>query len=57
MRRARSEASARLAQLEDAAHLLGMIKGPRTRGRKPARYQPVRSVDDIRRMMLGAAAE
>ena len=57
MRRARSEASARLAQLEDAAHLLGMIEGPRTRGRKPAKYQPVRSVDDIRQMMLGAASE
>lgn len=31
----RSLASARLAVLESVGHALGLLKGPRTRGRKP----------------------
>lgn len=37
-----------LYQLEDAMHLIGMSKGPRTRGRKPNGYKPLRKVEDIR---------
>jgi len=48
----RSAASARLAQLEDAMHILQMAQGPRTRGRKAAGYVSVRSVEDVKRMMV-----
>ncbi len=50
-RQARSErsvASARLSQLEDAARLLGMMDGPRTRGRKAKGYVPLRTMDDVK---------
>lgn len=47
-----SAASARINQLEDAAYLLGMMTGPRTRGRKPRGYVPVRTLDDIKQMMF-----
>jgi hypothetical protein len=48
-----SAAAARLASLEDAMHLLQMVEGPRTRGRKPAEYQPIRTMEDLRRIMQG----
>lgn len=48
----RSAASARLSQLEDAAYLLGMITGPRGRGRKARGYVPIRTLDDVMRMVL-----
>jgi hypothetical protein len=54
-RRARTErsaASAKLTQLEDAARLLGMMDGPRTRGRKPNGYHPIRTLDDVKEMVL-----
>lgn len=47
-----SKASARLAQLEDAMHVLGMTTATRTRGRKSAHYVPVTSVEDVRTMMI-----
>ena len=47
-----SKASARLAQLEDAMHVLGMTTATRTRGRKSAHYVPVTSVEDVRAMMI-----
>lgn len=47
-----SKSSARLAQLEDAMHVLGMTSAVRTRGRKPNLYVPVTSVEDVRRMMV-----
>ena len=47
-----SKASAELSQLEDALHLLGLTTAPRTRGRKAATYRPVRTIEDIKRMML-----
>jgi hypothetical protein len=37
LREERSLGSARLAVLESVGHLLGFIKGPQTRGRKPLR--------------------
>jgi hypothetical protein len=51
-REERSAASARLSQLEDAAHLLGMMTGPRCRGRKASGYVPIKTLDDVRRMLL-----
>jgi hypothetical protein len=47
-----SRCSARLAQLEDAMHVLGMTTATRTRGRKSAHYVPVTSVEDVRAMMI-----
>jgi hypothetical protein len=50
-RSARSAASLRLRGLEDAARVLKMIEGARTRGRKPVGYEQIRSVDDVRRLV------
>jgi hypothetical protein len=47
-----STASAELSRLEDAMHVLGMTTAPRTRGRKAAGYRPVRTLEDVKRMML-----
>lgn len=47
-----SRSSARLAQLEDAMHVLGMTSAVRTRGRKSNLYVPVTSVEDVHRMMV-----
>ena len=47
-----SKSSARLAQLEDAMHVLGMSSAPRSRGRKSKLYVPVTSVQDVRRMII-----
>ena len=47
-----SQASAKLSQLEDALYLLGMTTAPRIRGRKALGYRPVRTIEDIRRMLL-----
>lgn len=52
LRAERSAASARLSQLEDAARVLGMAEGPRIRGRKAVGYVPVRSVADVKQMVL-----
>ena len=47
-----SRASATLSKLEDAMHLLKMTTAPRTRGRKPNGYRPVRTVQDVLQMVL-----
>ena len=39
--------SAMVHQLEDATRLLGLTHGPRTRGRKPRDYKPVRTQEDL----------
>jgi hypothetical protein len=51
-RSARSAASVRLRQLEDAGRVVGVIDGPRTRGRKPGGYEPIRSPNDVMRMVV-----
>ena len=43
----RSQGLARLLQLEDAMHLLGMTNAPRTRGRKPKGYKRLRTTSEI----------
>ena len=45
-------ASARLLQLEDAMHVLGMTTATRTRGRKPSCYVPVKDVAGVAQMMI-----
>ena len=47
-----SNASATLNQIEDAMHLLKMTTAPRTRGRKPSGYKPVRSTHDVVQLVL-----
>ena len=47
-----SKASAELSQLEDAMHVLGLTTAPRTRGRKAASYRPMRTIEDIKRMVI-----
>ena len=46
----RQEIAARLAQLEDVMHLSGMTTAGKTRGRKPIRYEPVLSLEDVPRI-------
>ncbi|PVE06987.1 HGGxSTG domain-containing protein [Limnohabitans sp. Rim28] len=48
----RSLASARLNQLEDAMHVLGMTTAVRSRGRKAQGYVPVKTVADVKRMVI-----
>jgi len=48
----RSRGSLRLAQLEDAMHVLAMTSAPRSRGRKPNGYTPLRTIDDVCRALL-----
>jgi hypothetical protein len=47
-----SRASARLARLEDAMHVLGMTTASRTRGRKADSYVPVTCIQDVTAMAL-----
>ena len=42
--------SAMVRQLEDALHILGVTHGPKTRGRKPRGYKPVRTQADLIRL-------
>ena len=48
---AHSAASVKLARLEDAMIVLGMIKGERKAGRKARGYVPVVTVNDVREMV------
>lgn len=52
VRAERSAGSARLSRLEDAMYLLEMTTAPRTRGRKSRGYVPVKTLDDVRLMVL-----
>ena len=53
----RAKEAALLRRLEDALHLLGMINGQRTPGRKPKAYRAVRTHADLRQMMLSDGIE
>jgi hypothetical protein len=48
----RSAASAKLSQLEDAMHVLGMTSAVRSRGRKALGYVPLKTVADVKRMVI-----
>ena len=43
--------SIRLRQLEDAAYLIGLIQGPRTRGSKPRGYKAIRSMEAVKALV------
>jgi len=40
-----------LRQLEDIAHLTGLIQGPRTRGAKPLGYRPITSMEAVKALV------
>ncbi len=42
----RSKKLAELAQLEDLMHVSGLTVAPRTRGRKPAGYRPIKTTQE-----------
>lgn len=48
----RSAASTRLSQLEDAMYVLGLTSVGRSKGRKAAGYVPVRTIEDVRHLVL-----
>lgn len=48
----RSQGSLRLAQLEDAMHVLAITSATRSRGRKPNGYTPLRTIDDVCRVLV-----
>ena len=43
--------SIQLRQLEDIAHLTGLIQGPRTRGAKPLGYRPITSMEAVKALV------
>ena len=44
---ARASSMRMLHGLEDAIYVLGMASAPRTRGRKPLGYVPLKTIDDV----------
>ena len=46
-----SQVKAKLRQLEDIMYLYGMTTAPKTRGRKPIGYIPVRTKEQARQLM------
>jgi hypothetical protein len=52
LRASRTQASIRLAELQDAARVMGFTSAARTPGRKPAGYVPLTSIEVVVRMML-----
>jgi len=48
----RSASSAKLSRIEDAMYMLEMTTAPRTRGRKAKGYVPVKTLDEVRQMVL-----
>ena len=48
VRREQSRGSLRLAQLEDVLYLLQLTTAPRTRGRKPSGYSPIKTIAQAR---------
>ena len=54
----RSEGSLRMSQLEDVAHAIGLITtAPRSSGRKPVGYKPIRSMEDVRKWVIEDALD
>ena len=46
-----AQVKARLRQLEDIMYLYGMTSAPRTRGRKPAGYWPIRTMEQAQHLI------
>ena len=52
VRREQSQGSLRLAQLEDVLYLLQLTAAPRTRGRKPTGYSPIKTIAQARNFLF-----
>jgi hypothetical protein len=48
VRQERSQAALRMARMEDVMHVLRMTSAPRTVGRKPSGYRPIKSMEEVR---------
>jgi hypothetical protein len=48
---AKHSESIQLRQLEDIAHLTGLIQGPRMRGAKPRGYKAIRSMEAVKALV------
>jgi hypothetical protein len=48
---AKHSESIKLRQLEDAAHLIGLIQGPRTRGCKPRGYKAITTIKAVKALI------
>lgn len=58
VRKERSQGALRMAQLEDICHAIGLITtAPRSSGRKPVGYKPIRSMEDVRKWMIEDALD
>jgi hypothetical protein len=49
--KAKHEESIKLRQLEDAAYLIGLIQGPRTRGAKPRGYEAITTMAAVKALV------
>ena len=58
VRQERSQGALRMAQLEDICHAIGLITtAPRSSGRKPVGYKPIRSMEDVRKWVIEDALD
>ena len=58
VRQERSQGALRMAQLEDICHAIGLITtAPRSSGRKPVGYKPIRSMEDVRKWVIEDALQ
>jgi len=55
-RKQRSATSAHMRELEDVAWALNMMRGARTRGRKPTAYRPVKTLEEAKLWVLKDAS-
>jgi hypothetical protein len=53
MRLERKQKNAWFAHIEDVMHVLDMATGGRMRGPKPVGYKPIRTIDEVRRWVIG----
>jgi hypothetical protein len=56
-RKQRSATSAHMRELEDVAWALNMMRGARTRGRKPTAYRPVKTLEEAKLWVLKDASK
>ena len=53
----RSQASLRLAQIEDVMHVAGMTTAARTTGRKPSGYRPINTLEAAQQFVVEDALQ
>ena len=58
VRQERSQGALRMAQLEDICHAIGLITtAPRSSGRKPVGYEPIRTLDEVKAWVVEDALD